>query len=130
MKKLLWLIPLSLSIFLAFFLFACHSRWPLNRTRLGAIQIHQKTVGDKTELVIDIPNTTTESTKWPKAQLEELGDGVVIIRVMTGGAGSLIGSTGGPEKITVPRVVGKKYVLLIRDEQNVLRNVAEFQINE
>lgn len=128
MKKLFWLIPLSILIFFVAFLFTCHSRWPLNRTRLDAIQIHQKTQGDKTEIQIEILNIKPKNVICPEAQLEELGDGVVIIRVITGAAGSLLGSTGGSEKITVPRVVGKKYVLLIRDEQNILRNVTEFQI--
>lgn len=104
------------------------NRWPIDRTRIEMIEIKQEYSDDVTSIKLDIPDADVNSAIWPIPKVEEIGNGVVIIRVIRGGAGFLLGDTSGGDVIKVKREIGKKYTIIVRDENGKLHNIKDFNI--
>ncbi len=109
--------------------FSCTDKyWQIAETKLENIEITQEHSKGLSSIKIFIPDIRLNSAIWPIPQVEEIGNGVIIIRIVQNGAGFLLKSSSSNDLIKIKREIGKRYTLIVRDENGDLHNIKDFII--
>lgn len=105
-----------------------NSRWPVSELKIEETAIKQEVKGDTVEIRVYLKETAINSIVEAISKVDEVGDGVIIVKSIKGSPSLLLGNTSGSDRISVKRVKGKKYTLILRDENNKLIRVMDFVI--
>ncbi len=100
-------------------------RWPQKALNLDGTSVDQTVAGDTVKIQVRLKDASLNSAIWPISKIEEVGDGVIIVKSLRGG---VLGNTSGSDTVVVKREPGKCYTLILRNENDNLIRISDFRL--